>query len=181
MNRLNRRKIMLALVVLFSLVALGRAAVAVPTTPQAAAAAKPKAAAPRGLGSSHGDSIAIARAFFERYVRLEHAFDPAQADLYADDAKIVNKRIYPGGKVASIPIAALRYKSLIRSGMAKAKAKGDISNYTNETYTLEGNMVRIKVTRYSVLMKYSSPMSQLVGPDANGVWVIHEEISESYV
>ncbi len=180
MNRLNRRKMMLALVVLFSLVALGRAAVAVPTTPQAAAA-KPKAAAPRPLGSSHGDPIAIARAFFERYVRLEHAFDPAQADLYADDAKIINKRIYPGGKVASIPIAALRYKNLIRTTMADSKAKGDISNYSNETYTLEGSMVRIKATRYSVLKKYSAPLSQLVGPDANGVWVIHEEISESHV
>lgn len=176
MHRQNPLKITLALVALF---ALGQAAVA--STPQAAAAPKPKAAAPGPLGTSHGDPIAIARAFFERYVRLEHAFDPAQADLYADDAKILNKRIYPNGKEASIPIAALRYKNLIRTGMADAKAKGDISNYTNETYTLEGNMVRIKATRYSVLKKYSAPISQLVGPDANGVWVIHEEISESHV
>lgn len=177
MNRLHRT---LALVALFALVAFGRAAVA--TTPQAAAPTKPKAAAPRPLGSSHGDPIAIARAFFERYVKLEHAFDPAQADLYADDARIINKRIYSDGKVASIPIAALRYKNeVIRKGMANAKATGDISNYSNETYTLEGNMVRIKATRYSVLKKYSAPVSQLVGPDANGVWVIHEEISESHV
>jgi hypothetical protein len=168
MHRQNPLKIALALVAAF---ALGTAAFG--TTPQAAA--------PRPLGSSHGDPIAIARAFFERYVKLEHAFDPAQADLYADDAKILNKRIYPGGKAAQIPIAALRYKNLIRKGMADAKAKGDLSNYTNETYTLEGNMVRIKATRYSVLKKYSAPISQLVGPDANGVWVIHEEISESHV
>jgi len=177
MHRQNPLKITLALVALF---ALGHFAAA--STPQTAAPAKPKAAAPRPLGSSHGDPIAIARAFFERYVRLEHNFDPAQADLYADDAKIVNKRVYPNGKVSSIPIAALRYKNeVIRKGMAEAKAKGDISNYSNETYTLEGNMVRIKATRYSVLMKYSAPISQLVGPDANGVWVIHEEISESHV
>jgi hypothetical protein len=175
MHRQNPLAITLALVALFAFgQALGASA-----TPQTAA--KPKAAAPRPLGTSHGDPIAIARAFFERYVRLEHAFDPAQADLYADDAKIFNKRIYPGGKVASIPIAALRYKNLIRTTMADAKAKGDISNYSDETYTLEGNMVRIKATRYSVLKKYSSPLSQLVGPDANGVWVIHEEISESHV
>ena len=176
MYRQNSLKITLALVALFALgQALGASA-----TPQAAA--KPKAATPRPLGSSHGDPIAIARAFFERYVKLEHAFDPAQADLYADDAKIINKRVYAGGKAASIPIAALRYKNgVIRKGMAAAKARGDISNYSNETYTLEGNMVRIKATRYSVLMKYSAPISQLVGPDANGVWVIHEEISESHV
>ncbi len=174
---MHRLKITLALLAVF---ALGTAAVA--TTPQAAAPAKPKAAAPRPLGTSHGDPIAIARAFFERYVRLEHNFDTAQADLYADDAKIVNKRVYPGGKTASVQIPALRYKNeVIRKGMADAKAKGDISNYSDETYTIEGNMVRIKATRYSVLKKYSSPISQLVGPDANGVWVIHEEISESHV
>ena len=176
---MHRLKISLALVALVALGIFGNAAVA--STPQAAATPKPKAAAPRPLGTSHGDPIAIARAFFERYVRLEHNFDPAQADLYADDAKIFNKRIYPGGKVASIPVAALLYKNLIRRTMADSKAKGDISNYSDETYTLEGNMVRIKATRYSVLKKYSSPLSQLVGPDANGVWVIHEEISESHI
>jgi len=142
-------------------------AVAKPTTPKAATAPN--------------DAIAKAKALFARYVQLEHAFDPAQADLYADNATIVNNRIYPDGKKTRIPIAALRYKKLIRDTMADARVKGDISNYSNETYTLEGNKVRIRVTRYSVLKKYSSPMSQLVGPDATGKWVILEEESESHV
>lgn len=127
------------------------------------------------------DAIAKAKALFAHYVQLEHAFDPAQADLYADNAVIVNTRVYPDGKTTRLQIPALRYKKVIRDGMKDAKLKGDISNYSNETYTREGDKVRIKVTRYSVLKKYSSPMTQLVGPDATGKWVILEETSESHL
>jgi hypothetical protein len=141
----------------------------------AAVAAKPTPAA------ASSDAIAKAKALFARYVQLEHAFDPAQADLYADNAVIVNTRIYPDGKTNRLQIPALRYKKVIRDGMKDARLKGDISNYSNETYTQEGDKVRIKVTRYSVLKKYSSPMSQLVGPDATGKWMILEEESESHL
>jgi hypothetical protein len=138
-------------------------------------AAASKTAAPKG------DPIAKARALFARYVQLEHAFDPAMADLYTDQAVIVNKRIYKDGKVTSLQIPALRYKHVIRSGMAGAKKQGDISNYTNDSYVPEGGKVRINVTRYSVLKKYASPMSLLVGPDPTGKWVIYEEKSESHL
>jgi hypothetical protein len=130
---------------------------------------------------SKSEAIAKARAFFARYVQLEHSFDPAMADLYADKAVLMNKRIYPDGKVSALQIPALRYKHVLRTTMADAKRKGDISTYSNESYTPEGDKVRIKVTRYSVLKKYSSPMSQLVGPDAQGNWVIYEETSESRI
>jgi len=129
-----------------------------------------------------GDSIAKAKALFQRYVELEHAFDPAQADLYSDMAVIRNKRIMPDGKVVPLTVPALRYKKVVRDGMAKARKDGDIANYTNDTYTLEkGGKVRIHVTRYLALRKYASPMSMLVGPDATGKWVIFEEESESHM
>jgi hypothetical protein len=38
-----------------------------------------------------------ARSLFQRYSSLEADFNPAVADLYADDALIKNKRIYPTG------------------------------------------------------------------------------------
>jgi len=130
---------------------------------------------------SKSEAIAKAKAFFARYVQLEHSFDPAMADLYANKAVLMNRRIYPDGKVSALQIPALRYKHVLRTTMADAKQKGDISTYSNESYTPEGDKVRIKVTRYSVLKKYSSPMSQLVGPDAQGNWVIYEETSESRI
>ncbi len=168
----------LAFTALFALAlgSLGQAAGAAPKTVTKTTTSK---TAKTFTTVSKGDAVAKARALFARYVQLEHAFDPAQADLYRDDAVIVNKRIYPNGKTIDTPIPALRYKHYVRTGMAEAKKKGDISTYSNESYAPEGNKVRIKVTRYSVLKKYSSPMSQLVGPDPQGNWVIYEETSES--
>jgi hypothetical protein len=129
-----------------------------------------------------GDPIAQAKALFQRYVELEHAFDPSQADLYSDKAVLKNKRIMPDGKVVPLTIPALRYKKMVREGMGEARKKGDIANYTGDTYTLEkGGKVRIQVTRYSALKKYSSPLSILVGPDETGKWVILEEESESHL
>jgi hypothetical protein len=127
------------------------------------------------------DPIAQAKAFFQRYVELEHAFDPAQADLYSDKAVIKNKRFTADGKVVPVTLPAIQYKNAVRAGMAKARSRGDVATYTNDTYTLEGDKVRIHVTRYLALKKYSSPMSMLVGPDASGQWLIFEEESESHM
>jgi hypothetical protein len=128
-----------------------------------------------------GDPIAQAKAFFQRYVELEHAFDPAQADLYSDKAVIKNKRFTADGKVVPVTLPAMQYKNAVRAGMAKARSRGDVATYTNDTYTLEGDKVRIHVTRYLALKKYSSPMSMLVGPDPSGQWMIFEEDSESHM
>ncbi|PYQ63590.1 MAG: hypothetical protein DMF53_09765, partial [Acidobacteria bacterium] len=84
-------------------------------------------------------------------------------------------------KVVPLTKPVAKYKQILRDYMkTKARQIGDISNYTNDTYTQEGNRVRIKVTRYSSIEKVSSPVSMLVGPDATGRWLIYEELSESH-
>jgi hypothetical protein len=174
----------LAFAALFALVlgSLGQTAgVAAKTVTKTTASKTTTAKTTTTTALSKSEAIAKARAFFARYVQLEHSFDPAMADLYADKAVLMNKRIYPDGKVSALQIPALRYKHVLRTTMADAKRKGDLSTYSKESYTPEGDKVRIKVTRYSVLKKYSSPMSQLVGPDAQGNWVIYEETSESRI
>jgi hypothetical protein len=125
------------------------------------------------------DSTAKSKELFERYIALEHAFDPAQADLYADDAKIQNTRAYPTGQKRTLEIPAPQYKSALRAAMPLAKERGDTSTYSDINYTLEGDRVRITCSRFSELKKYSSPLTLLVGPDKGGKWLIFEEISES--
>jgi hypothetical protein len=44
---------------------------------------------------------------------------------------------------------------------------------------VEGDGVRIKADRFSELKKYHSPISILVKPTPDGVWLIYEELSES--
>ena len=120
-----------------------------------------------------------AKQLFEQYVTLGHAYDSGVADLYSDDALIKNKRTYPSGKVRELTMPAGDYKALIRQAMPLAKARGDRSTYSNVKYAAEGSRVRITASRFSELKNYTSPISLLVGPSANGRWVIYEEISES--
>lgn len=120
-----------------------------------------------------------ARTLFDRYVKLEAAFDAGAADLYADDAVIKNKRTYPDGQVRELTLPAAQYKSLIRQAMPLAKARGDTNSYSEITFANEGAGVRIQAIRYSHLKNYSSPISLLVAPDSGGRWLIREELSES--
>ena len=134
-----------------------------------------------GAGARMGaqDAVAHGKAVFERYVRLEHAFDPAIADLYADTAVIRTRRHYPTGEVRELTIPAPKYKELIRSMLPVARQRGDTSTYAKPTFTAEGDGVRITAERYSNLKKYTSPFSMLVRPGPAGTWLIVEEISES--
>ena len=120
-----------------------------------------------------------AQALFKSYVDGEARFDPAVADLYADDAVIKNRRTYPDGQIREMTLPAPRYKELVRSAMPVAKQRGDTSKYSNCKYTAEGERVRIACNRYSNLKKYDSPLSLLVGPGPKGAWLIFEELSAS--
>jgi hypothetical protein len=125
------------------------------------------------------DDVAQARRLFDRYVALGAAFDEKVADLYADSAHIQNTRRNPDGQSRNTSMPALTYKALIRQVMPKAKKAGDLSTYSDVTYTLEDGRVRISATRFSQLKKYASPFSLLVGPGSDGSWLIFEELSES--
>jgi hypothetical protein len=119
------------------------------------------------------------RVFFATFTKLGNNFNPAVADMYADDAKIQNKRIFPDGRIREMAVVAPQYKQMLREIMPLAKIRGDTDSFTNTTFTAEGIGVRIKTTRHSNLKNYDSPYEILVSPSANGTWLIREEISES--
>ncbi len=121
---------------------------------------------------------AQAQKVFEQYQAKERAFDSTVADLYCDTAVIQNTRTYPTGQQRSMTFPAPKYKELIGSAMPLAKAKGDYSTYSNVRFTQEPGGTRINADRYSVLKKYSSPISILVG-SCNGQPAIVEELSQS--
>ena len=134
-----------------------------------------------GLGAQglSADARARAEQLWSRYVALEQAFDPAVADLYADDALIRNRRTYPTGDVREATVPAAKYKELVRQAIPLAKAQHDVSRYSGCTYEAQGARVRIVCARFSVLKNYTSPISMLVGPGPGGAWLIFEELSES--
>lgn len=133
-------------------------------------------AAAQGLSA---ETRAKAEQLWSRYVALEAAFDPAVADLYADDAVIRNRRTYPTGEVREATVPAAQYKTLVRQAIPLAKAKNDISRYSSCTYSAEATRVRIVCARFSALKNYTAPISLLVGPGPARTWLIFEELSES--
>ena len=125
------------------------------------------------------EAVQQAQVFLARYVETYHAFDPAVADLYSDDAVVQNTRTYPTGEVRKLLIPAPQYKALLRQTLSLAKQRGDRSQYTEPKFSQEGSAVRIHLNRYSELKKHTSPMVLLVGPDKAGQWVVLEELTES--
>jgi hypothetical protein len=134
------------------------------------------------VGGAQGlspDARAKAEQLWNRYVSLEAAFDPAVADLYADDAVIRNRRTYPTGEVREATVPAAQYRLLVRQATPIAKARNDINRYSGCVYTAEGARVRVACARFSALKNYTSPISLLLGPGPGGGWLIFEELSES--
>jgi hypothetical protein len=125
--------------------------------------------------------LAGARQLFRQYVELGAGFDEALADLYADDAEIVNLRQSPQGQARKIVLDGAEYKRLIRASLPMAQGRGDLSDFTEVSYQYDRKQdaVRIRANRYSKLKDYSSPMQWLVKPDADGTWFIVWEQSES--
>jgi hypothetical protein len=148
----------------------------------AAAAAAALAAAPAAApAAATGAARKSAETLFNRYIDLEHAFDPALVDLYADEAHIQSRVIVPGRPPTVRTWSGTQYKELLRRALAKAKEKRqDLNFYTAVSYLREGSRVRIKAMRYAELQKAVSPVELLVGPSAGGSWRIFEELSESH-
>jgi hypothetical protein len=129
---------------------------------------------------SESPSIAAARSLFHQLEELEHSFNPAVADLYADDALIKNRRIEPTGEVREIEIPGAMYKAAVAAAMPLARERGDISTYSNVGYEeLEDGRVRITCTRFSKLKKYESPYVVVVENRGDSGWLVVEELVET--
>lgn len=119
------------------------------------------------------------RAFFQKYIALEQAFDPSLIDLYAEEAVIKNMRKYPDGSVKELSLVGGAYKDMVRAAMPLAKARGEKSIYSDIRYVAEGAGIRITATRFSQLKKYASPFSLLIKRRPKKGWLIYEESSSS--
>ncbi len=120
-----------------------------------------------------------AKGFFNTYTNLYGKFDPAVADLYADNAVLKNQRHMADGTKKPLTMSGALLKSMIRNGMLQlAKERGDTSKYTDVKFAEENGNLRISCSRYSEMKKYTSPL-ELVIAKRGDKWVIVEEHSES--
>jgi hypothetical protein len=178
------KRVLLGLTAVLGFLAAGATGVAAGPTSSVAfertAGATP-AAPPSAGAAAGGPARKSAEALFARYIDLEHAFDPALVDLYADNARIESRVIVIGRPPTVRSWSGAQYKDLLRRALQKAKEKKqDLNFYSAVNYLAEGGRVRIKAMRYAELQKAVSPVELLVGPDASGTWRIFEELSESH-
>ncbi len=130
--------------------------------------------------SQAATTSAEGRKFFDGYMQLNDAFDPAVADLYTDASNVKALRRYPGGTDRVIEIAGAQWRSLLVSSMPLAKAKGDLSRFTNIRAEAEGDRVRVTADRYSVLKCYTDKnYYMLVAKDPTGRLYVAEEYFEN--
>ncbi|MCA9402710.1 MAG: hypothetical protein KC897_02920 [Candidatus Omnitrophica bacterium] len=130
---------------------------------------------------AHATQETKEEAFFNRFVELEHNFDPAVADLYTDEARIRTLRLQPDGRRNPMEMSGRQMKGLIDKVMPLAEQRGDISTYSDVRYSTEGNRVTIHATRYSAAKCYTDPNYYIVIEDTGAGYRIVEEFAESKV
>ncbi len=119
-----------------------------------------------------------AEQFFDRFVALGRAYDPAVADLYADDATIQSVQRNADNTVRTLRLIGEPYKRLIRSAMPLARQRGDRDRYSDVSVSAEGPRARIRCTRYNERKRYASPYELVLERNGDS-WQIIEEYSES--
>ena len=120
-----------------------------------------------------------AQELWDDFVELGTGFDPALANLYADDAVINLTRRYPDGRARTLQLTGKEYKPMVRQAMPIARNRGDVDVYSNVKFEILGDRTRITATRYGTLKKYRTPHELVVGNVASSGWKILKETGES--
>lgn len=123
---------------------------------------------------------AKAQVLFDEMVRLADAQDERVADLYADDARII-EHVHGITRRVHVPhrrYTGAAYREALRKMMAAARRSGQKifnSRLLNPRFSREGRFVRIRCLRVPPNDMPESPLSLLVGPIEDGDWLIHLE------
>lgn len=120
------------------------------------------------------------KAFFQEYVALNEGFDPAVADLYDDNARILAYRVYPHGLERALEMSGVDWKQLLVKLMPLAKAQNDKSTFSNLSISPVSEGFKIKADRYSVRKCYTDTgYFMVVRPAQDGRFLIIKEYMET--
>ncbi|WP_156312401.1 hypothetical protein [Marinagarivorans algicola] len=124
--------------------------------------------------------LSTPEALFKRFVELGENFDPAVANLYADDAKIVFFRQHPHGLERQMAVSGYEWKSLISKIMPVAKLTQDISRYQEVEVIAQDDAFKIKANRYVERKCYwDAGYYMMVKKSPSGQWLIIEEYTQT--
>lgn len=118
-----------------------------------------------------------AKDLFERFIILGNHHDTTIANLYAEEAQILmieRKR----GELRKVTVAGADFKELVQRTLPRAQRKGLHSSYSDVTFQVRGERVRIDAIRTAMPQGWRVPHILVVGPSETGEeWLIYQEVS----
>ena len=95
-----------------------------------------------------------AERFVKRYQHLSDTYDPAIADLYADDAVLKTSYTRMSGEIVEMSFTGAQYKELVPKVSPLAKARQDRSELKDLRYEAIEGGVRVRATNVSLSKCY---------------------------
>lgn len=120
-----------------------------------------------------------ALSFFNSYVQASNSYSPALLNMYSDSAKITRQVVKPDGTLVNVPFSIHDYKKQLRLSSKIAKIKNYKNYYTNINVTKVANGYKIDALRKPSLSDYRLKASMVVQKQADGDWLIVEELMQT--
>lgn len=95
-----------------------------------------------------------AERFMKRYQHLSDTYDPAIAELYADDAVLKTSYTRMSGEIVEMSFTGAQYKELVPKVSPLAKARQDRSELKDLRYEAIEGGVRVRATKVSISKCY---------------------------
>jgi hypothetical protein len=127
------------------------------------------------------DENAEALKFFKRYVNAANSYDPALAQMYSPDARIIRQVVKPDGELVNVETDTDTYIKQMRLGQTTAKLRRYKNTYTNITSQKVDNGYKISALRQPSGETYRLKTYMVVKKDSSGKWHIAEELMQTKV
>lgn len=117
--------------------------------------------------------------FFNSYVQASNNYSPTLLNMYSNNAKITRQVVKPDGTLVNVPFSVTDYKKQLRLSSKIAKIKGYKNYYSNISVTKVTNGYKIDALRKPSLSDYKLKASMVVQQQADGNWLIVEELMQT--
>ena len=119
--------------------------------------------------------------FFNSYVNAANNYSPAVAEMYSPSAKIIRQVVKPDGTTVDVATDTATYIKQMKIGQAGAKLRHYKNTYTNINVIPAGDGFKVSSLRQPSGEDYKLKTYMIVKKQADGKWLIVEEMMQTKV
>ena len=119
--------------------------------------------------------------FFNSYVNAANNYSPAVAEMYSPSAKIIRQVVKPDGTTVDVATDTATYIKQMKIGQAGAKLRHYKNTYTNINAVPAGDGFKVSSLRQPSGEDYKLKTYMIVKKQADGKWLIVEEMMQTKV